>query len=190
MNRPAGLVLTGGTSRRLGVDKASLVLDGETLAARAARLVSARCVSVIEVGPGVTDLLAVREDPVGSGPLAALLAGVRSLAAGDDPESVVVLACDLPWVEPALDAVIAAPAAAVVVAVDHTGRRQYACARYGAVALERAMALHADGERSLRSILESFGALDIVEVGGFAPEVLADIDHPDDARRAGIDLHR
>ena len=192
MIEPAGLLLTGGSSRRLGVDKASLVLDGETLAVRAARLLSARCANVVEVGPGVTDLPVVREEPAGSGPLAALIAGFVALTATavGEPTSVVLLACDLPWVEPALDAIVAAPPATVVLAVDHTGRRQYACARYGPAALRRAATLLAGGEQSLRSIVASFPAAEVVEIGGFAPEVLSDIDDPEDARRAGIDLHR
>jgi hypothetical protein len=89
-----------------------------------------------------------------------------------------------------LDAVLAAPAAAVVLAVDHTGRYQYACARYGQEALRRAVVLHAVGARALKSIVQSFDKVDVVEVGGFPPQVLSDIDLPADAARAGIDLHR
>ena len=39
----AGILLTGGRSRRMGVDKASLVVDGETLAVRAGRLLATLC---------------------------------------------------------------------------------------------------------------------------------------------------
>jgi molybdopterin-guanine dinucleotide biosynthesis protein A len=184
------VLLTGGTSRRLGVDKATLRLDGETLATRAAGLLSARCSSVIEVGPGHTTLSVVREDPAGGGPLAALVAGVAALREAAPAESVVLLACDLPGAAPALDALVAAPAAPLVVAVDREGRRQYVCARYGPEALGRAATMLAAGERSLRAVVESFAADDVIEVGGFASTVLADIDEPADARRAGIELHR
>ena len=191
----AGLVLTGGASRRLGVDKATLMLDGETLADRAARLLSARCDRVLEVGPGVTELHAVRESPPGSGPLAALAAGTAALAATGVIDSVVLLACDLPWVESVLDALVAvalddAPSPVAVVPVDGDGRRQYVCARYGPSALLRASTLVAAGERSLRGLMGSFPSEVIMDLGGFGAGAFADIDGPDDARAAGIDLHR
>ncbi len=190
-----GLVLTGGASRRLGVDKATLVLDGETLAGRAARLLVARCDRVLEVGPGVTELHAVRESPPGAGPLAALAAGTAALAATGAITSIVLLACDLPWVESVLDALVAVqladnPATVAVVPVDGDGRRQYVCARYGPSALLRASTLIAAGERSLHGLVESFPSDAIVELDGFAAGTFADIDGPDDARAAGIDLRR
>lgn len=190
MTRVAGLVLTGGTSRRLGVDKATLVLDGETLAVRAARLLTDRCDRVFEVGPGLTGLPAVRESPAGAGPLAALVAGANALAIGGAVESVVVLACDLPWVEPVLDALVAGPLAGAAIPVDEHGRRQYVCARYGPTALVRATALVAAGEHSLRAVVDALASDAVTEVGGFSAGVFADIDVPEDARQAGIDLHR
>ena len=57
MKATAGIVLTGGRSRRLGVDKATLVLDGETLAQRAARHLEAVCAPVVEAGDGVSGVL-------------------------------------------------------------------------------------------------------------------------------------
>ena len=81
----AGVLLTGGASSRMGTDKARLVVNGETLAAHAARVLSAVCDPVIEVGQGVTGLPAIQEDPAGAGPLVALVAGVgraRRPAAG------------------------------------------------------------------------------------------------------------
>ena len=68
----AGILLTGGRSRRMGVDKATLVLDGETLAVRAGRRLAAACAPTLEVGDGLSGLPSLREWPPGSGPLAAL----------------------------------------------------------------------------------------------------------------------
>ncbi len=187
---PAGIVLTGGSSRRLGVDKATLTLGGETLAARGARLLRLICLHVVEVGPGASDLPAVREAPPGSGPLRALVAGVAALGANGPVESVVLLACDLPNVAPVLHALAASSGDQVVVPVDEHGRRQYVCARYGVDALARAAALAAIGEQSLRALFEAIGPSGVVELDGFAPGVFADIDSPTDAQRAGIHLPR
>ena len=93
-----GILLTGGASRRMGVDKATIEWRGETLAARGARVLGAVCDPVVEAGPGYTNLSAVREDPPGGGPLAALLAAADTLEA----PTVVLLACDMPFVDEAL----------------------------------------------------------------------------------------
>ena len=71
--------------------------------------------------------------PPGSGPLAATLAGVRALEAESesDVEAVVVLACDMPFVEaPLLRLLAARPGAGTVIPM-RDGRAQYLCARYG-----------------------------------------------------------
>ena len=51
MSRRPGLLLTGGASRRLGTDKATIVWQGETLAVRAAVVLAQVCAPVLEVGP-------------------------------------------------------------------------------------------------------------------------------------------
>jgi len=88
----------------MATDKARIVWQGETLAARAARVLAAVCEPVIEVGSGATALPCVCEDPPGSGPLAALLAGARALGSSGP---VMLLACDLPFVEPPVLALLA-----------------------------------------------------------------------------------
>src|SRR4051794_40818295 len=83
----------------MGTDKASLVVRGEAMAAGAARVLAAICNPVVEVGPGVTGLDSVHEEPRGAGPLAGFLAGVDALGA---PGPVVLLGCDLPLVDEAV----------------------------------------------------------------------------------------
>ena len=186
---PAGILLTGGASRRLGVDKAMLVRDGERLAHRMARVLAAVADPVVEVGPGVSGLVSVREEPVGAGPLAAFGAGLAALAvrgAGDHP--VLLLAVDQPDCPAALLTFLAErpePGAIVPVVA---GRRQPLCARYPAgVAAEVAAAL-ASGERSLRALLDRIAVTEIDESGWGAvagPEAFADLDEPADLARTG-----
>ena len=91
------------------------------------------CDPVVEVGPGVSGLPAVREEPPGAGPLVALLAGVGALG---EPSSVILLACDLPNVSPELLRLLVEwPGSGTVIPVVD-GRFQYACARYGAATLD------------------------------------------------------
>ncbi len=189
--RCAGVLLTGGASRRMGRDKATIDVGGTTLAARAARVLRAVCDPVVEVGSGVSGLEAVREDPPGAGPLAALLTGARVLDArvgGSAP--VLLFACDLPFVEPALLRLLAewpdANDRAVVPVVG--GRHQYVCARYGPASLVAATGAYDRGERSLRG---AFADLVVAVSESTWREVapahaLDDVDTPDDLARVEL----
>jgi molybdenum cofactor guanylyltransferase len=181
----AGVLLTGGASRRMGVDKARLVVNGETLAARAARVLTSVCDPVVEVGTGVSGLPAVREDPPGTGPLAALLAGVGALG---DPRAVVLLACDLPFVDaPLLQLLVDRPGSATVIPVVD-GRSQYACARYGPAAFDAARAALRNGDGSLRAVAGSdCEFLSESEWGAVATALtFADVDTSEDLQRLGL----
>ena len=186
------VLLTGGTSRRLGTDKATLRIGGTTLARRTAATLATLGLVAVEVGPGHTDLPAVREDPPGAGPLAALVAGHDALRTtlGAAPDAVLLVACDLPNVEPALVALLAAPVADLVVPVDDDGRYQFVCARYGAALLARAVDLAAAGERSLRALADTVAPARRIELHDLPADVLADIDTPADARRWGAEAGR
>jgi molybdenum cofactor guanylyltransferase len=181
----AGVLLTGGASRRMTTDKAAIVWRGETLAARAARALTVACDPVIEVGSGATELRCVREDPPGSGPLAALVAGARAMGSRGP---VVLLACDLPFVEPPILSLLAEwPGRPTVIPVVD-GRLQYACARYGPEALERAeLALEA-GDLSLRAAADGdCDELSETQWRAVAPaNTFADVDTPPDLRRLGL----
>jgi len=181
----AGILLTGGASRRMGTDKAGIVWRGESLAARAARVLGAVCDPVIEVGPGATVLRCVREEPEGSGPLAALVAGARALQTRGP---VFLLACDLPFVEaPVLRLLAAAPGIGTVIPRVDT-QLQYVCARYGSDALDRAATALAAGERSLRAVAEvEFDEVPEEQWRAIGPpNAFADVDTPADLRRLGL----
>jgi molybdopterin-guanine dinucleotide biosynthesis protein A len=189
--RLAGLLLTGGASRRLGTDKGQLVLAGETLAARAARSLSAVCGPVLEVGGGMSALPAIRERPAGGGPLAAIAAGGAALRERGHHGAAIVLAVDFPNVtEPLLELLRDWPGEPTAVPSDE-GRLQVACARYGGDALLAAQSLVIGGVRALHALLDVV-EFDVVREAAWhavaAPDAFADVDTPADAARLGIDL--
>jgi molybdenum cofactor guanylyltransferase len=185
----AGLLLTGGASRRLGQDKGALVVagDGESLAHRTARLLSEVAAPVLEVGPGRSGLPAVREDPPGAGPLVALAAGARWLRAEGWTGPAVVLATDLPLLtREFLEWLAAYPTnRSVIPVVD--GNPQTLCARYAQPDLDAAVELAGRGGRALRDLLAGMDALLVgpalwQQAAGPA-DVLLDIDTPGDLAR-------
>jgi molybdopterin-guanine dinucleotide biosynthesis protein A len=187
----AGILLTGGRSRRLGVDKARLVLDGETLAARAARRLSAVCTPVVEVGDGVSGLPALREDPPGGGPLAALAAAGAHLRAQGVATPAILLATDLPGVDERLLCLLRDRPGEPTAVPRVGGRLQLVCARYGPDALLAAASLVAGGIRALHELLDVVER-DVVEPAEWqtvaGEDAFLDVDTPDDARRLGITL--
>lgn len=193
----AGILLTGGASRRLGADKARLVADpgtGETLAERGARLLGQVCAGpVLEAGDGGSGLPAVREQPPGAGPLAALAAAGQELRARGHHGPALLLAVDMPRVDaPLLERLGAWPGAPTVVP-RAGGRLQPVCARYGADAMLAAQSLVVAGPRRFRDLLDLVEH-DVVDEDVWGPagggDPFADVDTPDDAARLGIPLPR
>ena len=134
------VVLSGGGAARLGgADKASIEVGGRTLLERSLHAL-ADVPEIVVVGPEVPASRPVtftREDPVGGGPAAGLLAGLRCFAR--KPSWVVALAVDMPLVS--RDTIGRLREAAVddgAVLVDPAGRVQYLCAAYSVASLERA----------------------------------------------------
>ena len=145
---------------------------GTSLARRTAAILAACTDPVVEVGPGHSGLPHVGEDPPGSGPLAAVAAGAAHLFATGWTGPVLVLATDLPMLEaPLVEWLVGHPDTRSVVPLV-AGRAQTLCARYDRVALEQAVAIAANGSRSMRDLLS------------VADHLLAG---PDDWGRAGIE---
>jgi molybdopterin-guanine dinucleotide biosynthesis protein A len=149
----SGLLLTGGTSRRMGADKAGQLVGGQTMGERAGRALQKVAGPVLALGadPGLG--LEPVDDP-GRGPLAALAAGLRHLAGRGLTQPVLLLSCDLPFVTPELLRLVAGllggAGAAVPVA---EGRRQPLAACYSPAVLPVAERLVGRGALSMRALL-------------------------------------
>lgn len=185
----AGLLLTGGRSRRMGSDKAGLVVGGEPLGRRLGRLLASVADPVLEVGPGASGLEAVREDPPFGGPLAAVVAGWRGLGDRGHTGAVLVVACDLPLLDAPLITMLARwPAGGSVVPV-LDGRRQLLSARWSPGDLDAATSAFAGGERALRAVPLGPGLVELGEgdfPAGAPARGLADVDTPEDLARLGL----
>ncbi|MHB1911386.1 MAG: molybdenum cofactor guanylyltransferase [Acidimicrobiales bacterium] len=179
-----GLLLTGGSSRRMGFDKASMLIDGVTCAARAAAALSAVTDVALEVGPGGSGLPTVAEAEPGLGPLVALSEGRRALLGRGATGDVLLLACDLPLVTPQALALIARhPSTSSVVPV-FEGRPQPLCARWSTAHLAELDEMVEGGARSMRGLLALPGIVWLEDASW--GNCLADVDCPTDLARLGV----
>lgn len=149
------LILAGGDSRRMGRDKATLVLDGATLLERVTatmqQIFPKVMVSVRQPRSGV-DMPQVCDEQEAGGPLVGLIAG---LAKADTPW-VFVVACDMPFVVREVVehlATLRDEHQAVVPVIG--GFAQPLAAFYSISALETMRASLAAGDKSLRGALKN-----------------------------------
>ena len=190
----AGLLLTGGASRRMGADKALIELPGgsqgrQALAARTGRLLSEVAHPVFEIGPGASGLPAVPDPVAHAGPLAAMATGAGALAGAGCQGWALVVATDLPFLTVGLLRWLAEhPAPSAVVPVDTRGHPQVLCARYRLDDLLAAKALSAAGAKAARALLDVIEVAyappaDWLEAAG-RPDALDDVDTPEDLAAA------
>lgn len=175
------MVLAGGTGRRLGgADKPGLVVGGRTLLDRvlSACAGARRTVVVGPERPTYRPVVWTREEPVGGGPVAALAAGLELVTA----DTVVLLAADLPFLDPELVDVLGGNPGSVT---ETDGRPQWLCSSWSTEVLRESLAgVPVDGAR-LRDVL---GPLEPDRVTdeqprGDAPETWFDVDTPEDLAR-------
>jgi molybdopterin-guanine dinucleotide biosynthesis protein A len=165
-----------------GVDKPALVVGGKSLLGRAIEALG-EISPIVVVGPeraGFPGVVWTREAEPGSGPVAALAAGLDALGA-DAEGLVVVLAADLAGIRRStVDKVVAAAAGRAdgAVLVDETGHRQWLIGAWRAAVLRRALPEQVAGA----SLRRTLGGLEIVDVPAEQGES-ADIDTPEDLDR-------
>jgi molybdopterin-guanine dinucleotide biosynthesis protein A len=143
------LVLTGGSSRRLGRDKATAHLGGRRLVDRLLAGVPAE-LPVVIVGPTLLDVAGraafVREEPPGSGPMAGIGAGLVAVST----PLLGVIAADMPFALPVIAGALTRLAGTgseragggvdAIVPIDTRGHRQLLCAAYRTDALRAVLA--------------------------------------------------
>lgn len=179
----AGILLTGGLSSRMGVDKAAIRIDGIPQAVRLGELLTRVAEPVVEVGPGRSGLPSIGEEPPQSGPLVAIVAGARWLRARGHDGPALVLACDLPLLPLGMLELLATwPGKdSVLPLVD--GQDQPLCARWSEADLRAAEVAATNGDRSLRRLPERSRAVVLPEdVWGRAARAreLRDVDTRDE----------
>jgi molybdopterin-guanine dinucleotide biosynthesis protein A len=170
--RCAVIVLAGGKSTRLGRDKASEVLAGKTLLQRAMDACEAVASRFVIVKARDQRLPEVASDaPIGivedvyreTGPLGGIYTGLNALAADPDAATLVV-ACDMPLLQPALlqDLIRRIPGH-VAVAPVRDGLPEPLCAVYTTKCLEPARKLLDRGAYKLSGLLDEVDTLNVPE---------------------------
>lgn len=150
-----------------GVAKGLLVIDGETLVARWARLMGALDIAPVLVGEhpayASSGLPHIDDAPDAEGPLAGILALLVHAQRGGSNTAVAV-ACDMPYVSLSLlrRLVEAPPARGGVIAARRDGRWEPFLARYEADAvLPIAQARASRRELSLQGLLDACAAAEL-----------------------------
>ena len=159
-----GIVLAGGSSRRMGTDKAALVVDDIVMLARVVdALRSAGADEVVVVGgdPAAAVSVGARFEAdrwPGEGPLGGLLTGLCVLAT----ELAIVAACDLPDIDPAVvhdlaSILVQHPHADAVIPIVG-GRSQPLLAAYRRRCVDTLAVAFESGERRLEDALRALQA--------------------------------
>lgn len=182
------IVMAGGDSQRMGTDKASLLLDGQTLLqsvmATMRQLFPEVIVSVRQPRAGI-DLPQVCDEQPDGGPLAGLAASLGKITT---PWAFMV-ACDMPFIVPELVELLAKYRLQhqAVVPVVH-GRPQPLAAFYAASCLEPLCASLAVQQKSLRGALQQLDVRYVDEAEMLEADPLLrsffDLDTPQDVAAA------
>lgn len=195
--RIVGAVLCGGASRRMGTDKALLLVEGVAMARRVADALRAGgCEQVVAIG-GDTERLAalgldvVPDETPGEGPLGGILTALHALVGtgvtAPQGAIVVVAACDLPHLTGAtiaeLVSVVDVPSGAepwvAAVAQPVGSHRPSLCAAWRTDAEPHLARRFASGERRVRVAIEDLPHV-VVHIAG---DELANVNTTDDLRQ-------
>jgi molybdopterin-guanine dinucleotide biosynthesis protein A len=162
MNPPAGIILAGGRSQRMGTNKALLPLPGQASETFLSRLVSTLaplCAEILVVardpaqfaGVVLPDTRIVFDEKPGGGPLMGLYSGLNAMQS----TTALVVAVDMPFVQPALLAFLLAHHQENTLLVPVVGGiPQVLLAIYPRSILPQIETLLEQGKRAPRALLE------------------------------------
>jgi molybdopterin-guanine dinucleotide biosynthesis protein A len=177
------IIVAGASSRRLdGADKAAVDIGGRTLldTAIAATHGAQR---VVVVGPRrdtATEVVWTQEDPPGGGPVAAIAAALPEVR----EQWCLVLATDLPAIEPAVPLLLTAASNADVAVLTTMGRRNHLATAWRTAALRAAVdALDTVEGAAARDLFTGVDITEVIDTDGWGRDLdtWADIER---ARRA------
>jgi molybdopterin-guanine dinucleotide biosynthesis protein A len=185
----SAVIMAGGDSRRMGQDKANLLLGERTLlqsvAATLQPLFPQVIISVRQPRPEI-DLPQVCDDPAFSGPLAGLAAALEHATM----PWIFAVACDMPFITPAVIEHLALQRADFQAVVPMAGGfPQPLAAFYAKSCLDEVHAcLHGDGKHSFRALLDRIRVCYVSEeqMQAVDPRLRSffDLDTPQDVARA------
>lgn len=143
------VVLTGGSSKRMGFDKSKIQVAGEANADRISRLLTKSGIPATILGPdGVADL------SPGAGPLAALA------KFGPSAEWIFVAACDMPLFQPKIVSILKNQIGerdAAMPVID--GRVQPFCGLFSKAAILKTADFYESGEARVMKWVDSLDAI-------------------------------
>ena len=177
------ILLTGGTSRRMGTDKANVRFGSGTLLDFVLGHVPAGLHTVV-VGPDSGQPVQfVREDPPGSGPVAAVTAGLACVFTSQ----IALAAVDVPLAIPWLLTVGLKPDSSALIPQDAEGRAHPLNALYDVKALRAALqALGSPANQSMQSLIAHLTDIEYVQAcdTSIGDQLLLDVNTPADLERA------
>lgn len=189
------IVLAGGRSVRMGVDKAVLRVDGHRMIDRVINVATAaECTPVVVAGRNEivgSHVRCVNDAVPAAGPLAGMCSGWEALCEGGPIDAVLVLSCDLPRIDGDTirglrclwnEQLTTATPAAAVAAHDGT-HRQPLVAIYSAETMDRCVRAFAAGERSIRRVLDPLPVVHFCATSA----AVADADEPGDLDAFRVD---
>jgi molybdenum cofactor guanylyltransferase len=186
---PTGIVLAGGRSARMGVEKACIPWEGSTLLAHAVETIAPLCGDLVVVRsaggplpPLPAHVRVVDDEHPDRGPLQGLVSGLRTLTPGT---VAFVTALDMPFLDGSfVGGILAAlPADADAAVPRLAGRAQPLAAVYRAGVVEAGDALLAAGRRSMGELLSEIRVHWLDDLPG-AAECLRNVNTPSELEAA------
>ncbi len=191
----AGVILCGGRSARMGVDKATIQFEGMTLLERAVARLGDVCNPLL-IAPGgtpatVSGRRAIADAAPNAGPLGGIVAALRA----SPHRLLAVVAVDLPWVDPGLIRVLADRIGDRDVALCETGGGiEPLHAVYSTSILAAAESALAGPDRSLRRVIRMANALRVPETewrgAGFSDLFALNLNTPEDLAEVSREARR
>jgi molybdopterin-guanine dinucleotide biosynthesis protein A len=146
-----GIILCGGRSTRMGADKGSLVFGGETMLERISRVLRSTTDDVIIVGRRDQSVATVHDGVEDQGPLAGIASGLSA----SKTDVNLVVACDMPLIDPAvLERMVTLIGDADVCVAVNDGHASALCGVYRSRVGPVAQSMFDAGERRVMPLLD------------------------------------